>query len=96
MQIPRRQMQKTNLQRGNETHLVDMSKLTVEDLLEEMNKRVQSSKDTSLKRQLAMIVERRSLPAKTKRLYSKSKNKWPGFVSENRRIQRWHTWRNFY
>ncbi|MGH2648349.1 MAG: vitamin B12-dependent ribonucleotide reductase, partial [Ginsengibacter sp.] len=29
-----------------QAHLVDMSKLTVEDLLEEMNKRVQSSKDT--------------------------------------------------
>jgi len=59
--------------RENETHLVDMSKLTVEDLLEEMNKRVQSSKDTSLKRQLAMIVERRSLPAKRRGFTQKAK-----------------------
>ena len=56
-----------------ETHLVDMSKLTVEDLLEEMNKRVQSSKDTALKRQLAMIVERRSLPAKRRGFTQKAK-----------------------
>ncbi|MEO7120096.1 MAG: vitamin B12-dependent ribonucleotide reductase, partial [Ginsengibacter sp.] len=57
----------------HETHLVDMSKLTVEDLLEEMNKRVQSSKDTGLKRQLAMIVERRSLPAKRRGFTQKAK-----------------------
>lgn len=56
-----------------QSHMVDMSKLTVEDLLEEMNKRVQSSKDTSLKRQLAMIVERRSLPAKRRGFTQKAK-----------------------
>ncbi len=44
--------------------LVDMGKLTIEELLEEVNKRVQSSEDTSLKRQLARIVERRTLPSK--------------------------------
>lgn len=44
--------------------LIDMDKLSVEELLEEINKRVQNSADTSLKRQLAMIVERRSLPSK--------------------------------
>ena len=53
--------------------IVDMSQLTVEDLLEEMNKRVQSSKDTGLKRQLAMIVERRSLPAKRRGFTQKAK-----------------------
>ncbi len=57
----------------NGSNLVDMSKLTVEDLLEEMNRRVQSSKDTSLKRQLAMIVERRSLPAKRRGFTQKAK-----------------------
>jgi len=41
-----------------------MANLTNEELLDEVNKRVQSSADTALKRQLAMIVERRSLPAK--------------------------------
>ncbi len=44
--------------------MVDMGKLTIDDLLDEMNKRVQNSADTTLKRQLAMIVERRALPAK--------------------------------
>ncbi len=53
--------------------LVDMSKLTIEDLLEEMNRRVQSSADTSLKRQLAMIVERRALPAKRRGFTQKAK-----------------------
>ena len=51
-----------------------MSKLTVEELLEEVNKRVQSSADTALKRQLATIVERRTLAGKTQWLYTKSKD----------------------
>jgi ribonucleoside-diphosphate reductase alpha chain len=53
--------------------MVDMSKLTIEDLLEEMNRRVQSSADTSLKRQLAMIVERRPLPPKRRGFTQKAK-----------------------
>src|SRR5665647_1161041 len=57
----------------HETSLVDMSQLTVDDLLEEVNKRVQSSEDTSLKRQLAMIVERRTLPAKRRGFTQKAK-----------------------
>jgi ribonucleoside-diphosphate reductase alpha chain len=48
----------------HETALVNMGQLTIDDLLEEVNKRVQNSEDTALKRQLAMIVERRTLPAK--------------------------------
>ena len=58
---------------GNEPRIVDMSQLTVEDLLEEVNKRVQNSADTSLKRQLAMIVERRALPAKRRGFTQKAK-----------------------
>ncbi|MEO7444602.1 MAG: vitamin B12-dependent ribonucleotide reductase [Ferruginibacter sp.] len=53
--------------------LVDMGKLTIDELLEEMNKRVQNSADTSLKRQLAMIVERRALPAKRRGYTQKAK-----------------------
>jgi len=53
--------------------MVDMGKLTIDDLLDEMNKRVQSSADTSLKRQLAMIVERRALPAKRRGFTQKAK-----------------------
>ena len=59
----------------NETQstMVDMAKLTIDELLEEMNKRVQNSADTSLKRQLAMIVERRALPAKRRGFTQKAK-----------------------
>ncbi|MBS1732215.1 MAG: vitamin B12-dependent ribonucleotide reductase [Bacteroidetes bacterium] len=53
--------------------LVDMGKLTIEELLEEINKRVQNSADTSLKRQLARIVERRALPAKRRGFTQKAK-----------------------
>ncbi len=56
-----------------ESSIFDMGKLTIDELLEEMNKRVQSSADTSLKRQLAMIVERRALPAKRRGFTQKAK-----------------------
>ncbi|MFT3936883.1 MAG: vitamin B12-dependent ribonucleotide reductase [Chitinophagaceae bacterium] len=55
------------------SNIVDMSKLTVEELLEEVQKRVQSSPDTKLKRQLAMIVERRTLPSKRRGFTQKAK-----------------------
>jgi len=54
-------------------NMIDMSMLTIDDLLEEINKRVQNSADTSLKRQLAMIVERRALPAKRRGFTQKAK-----------------------
>lgn len=54
-------------------HIVDLGKLTIEELLEEVNKRVQNSADTRLKRQLAMIVERRTLPAKRRGFTQKAK-----------------------
>lgn len=57
----------------HEAALVDMSQLTITDLLEEVNKRVQNSADTALKRQLAMIVERRALPAKRRGFNQKAK-----------------------
>ena len=53
--------------------IVDMSKLTVEELLHEVNRRVQNSADTKLKRKLASIVERRSLPAKRRGFTQKAK-----------------------
>jgi ribonucleoside-diphosphate reductase alpha chain len=56
-----------------ETHIVDLGKLTVEELLEEVQKRVQASPDTKLKRKLASIVERRSLPAKRRGFTQKAK-----------------------
>ncbi len=57
----------------SESHIVDLTKLTIEELLEEVNHRVQNSADTSLKRQLAMIVERRALPAKRRGYTQKAK-----------------------
>jgi len=57
----------------NESTIIDLSKLTIEELLEEVNHRVQNSADTRLKRQLAMIVERRALPAKRRGYTQKAK-----------------------
>ena len=54
-------------------HIVDMSKLTVQELLIEVQKRVQASPDTKLKRELATIVERRTLPAKRRGFTQKAK-----------------------
>ena len=56
-----------------EPNIVDLSKLTVEELLEEVQKRMQESHDTSLKRQLSKIVERKSLPAKRRGFTQKAK-----------------------
>jgi ribonucleoside-diphosphate reductase alpha chain len=58
---------------SNDSNIVDMSRLTVEELLEEVQKRVQASPDTKLKRKLASIVERRSLPAKRRGFTQKAK-----------------------
>jgi ribonucleoside-diphosphate reductase alpha chain len=55
------------------SNIVDLGKLTVEELLEEVQKRVQSSPDTKLKRKLASIVERRALPAKRRGFTQKAK-----------------------
>lgn len=56
-----------------ENIIVDWSKLTIEELLEEVNKRVQESPDTQLKRQLSRIVERKTLPAKRRGYTHKAK-----------------------
>jgi ribonucleoside-diphosphate reductase alpha chain len=50
-----------------------MGKLTIEELLDEVTKRVQASPDTQLKRKLASIVERRALPAKRRGFTQKAK-----------------------
>ncbi len=47
-----------------DSQIIDLGKLTINELLEEVNKRVQDSPDTQLKRQLSRIVERKQLPAK--------------------------------
>ena len=58
---------------ASESQIVDLSKLTVKELLEEVHKRVQASPDTNLKRALATIVEHRTLPAKRRGFTQKAK-----------------------
>ena len=55
------------------SNIVDLSKLTVEELLEEVNKRMHDSPDTQLKRKLSDIVQRKSLPAKRRGFTQKAK-----------------------
>ncbi|MCC6760069.1 MAG: vitamin B12-dependent ribonucleotide reductase [Chitinophagaceae bacterium] len=55
------------------SNIVDLGQLTVEELLQEVTKRMQASPDTQLKRQLAKIVERRTLPAKRRGFTQKAK-----------------------
>jgi ribonucleoside-diphosphate reductase alpha chain len=58
---------------ASDSAIVDMAKLTIDELLEEVTKRVQASPDTNLKRRLASIVERRALPAKRRGFTQKAK-----------------------
>jgi ribonucleoside-diphosphate reductase alpha chain len=46
------------------SNIVDLSQLTVDELLEEVQKRMTASTDTKLKRRLSGIVEKKSLPSK--------------------------------
>ncbi|MEI7588031.1 MAG: vitamin B12-dependent ribonucleotide reductase [Chitinophagia bacterium] len=57
----------------NESQLVDLSKLNVDELLEEVQKRMAASTDTTFKRQLSRIVERKSLPAKRRGFTQKAR-----------------------
>ncbi|OQP58609.1 vitamin B12-dependent ribonucleotide reductase [Niastella populi] len=56
-----------------ESNIIDLGKLTIAELLGEVQKRVQASPDTKLKRELARIVERRTLPAKRRGFTQKAK-----------------------
>lgn len=58
---------------ASESNIVDLGKLTIEELLEEVTKRMQESPDTQLKRKLAQIVERRTLPSKRRGFVQKAK-----------------------
>ncbi|MDI9364001.1 MAG: vitamin B12-dependent ribonucleotide reductase [Flavobacterium sp.] len=58
---------------SNSANIVDLTKLTVDELLEEVNKRMAASTDTKLKRQLSRIVERKALPAKRRGYTQKAK-----------------------
>jgi len=54
-------------------NFVDISKMSDEEILDEVNKRMAASKDTKLKRQLSRIVERKALPAKRRGFTQKAK-----------------------
>ena len=56
-----------------DSNIVDLGKLTVEELLDEVTKRMQASSDTQLKRALSRIVERKALPAKRRGFTQKAK-----------------------
>ncbi len=58
---------------NTESNIVDLSDLTVEELLEEVTKRMQASPDTQLKRKLSEIVQRKSLPGKRRGFTQKAK-----------------------
>jgi ribonucleoside-diphosphate reductase alpha chain len=58
---------------ASDSPLLDVSKLSVEELLEELQKRMQAAPDTKLKRQLSRIVERKTLPAKRRGFTQKAK-----------------------
>jgi len=55
------------------SQLVDLSKLNVDELLDEVQKRMSASTDTKFKRQLSRIVERKSLPAKRRGFTQKAR-----------------------
>jgi len=61
---------------GRETaaaQIIDLNQLTIDELLEEVGKRMQASPDTTLKRQLSRIIERKTLPAKRRGFTQKAK-----------------------
>jgi ribonucleoside-diphosphate reductase alpha chain len=58
---------------AGDSPFIDVSKLTVDELLNELNKRMQASPDTKLKRQLSRIVERKALPTKRRGFTQKAK-----------------------
>lgn len=55
------------------SQMVDLGNLTVDELLEEVQKRMSASTDTKFKRQLSRIVERKSLPAKRRGFTQKAR-----------------------
>lgn len=56
-----------------DSNIVDLSQLTVDELLEEVQRRMNASTDTGLKRALSKIVERKTLPAKRRGFTQKAR-----------------------
>jgi len=70
---PTTEMQELAGAEASASSIVDMGKLTIDELLDEISKRMQSSPDTVLKGRLAKIVERKTLPAKRRGFTQKAK-----------------------
>lgn len=68
-----KEAEETDSKATGDSPLIDVGKLTVEELLDELHKRMQASPDTKLKRQLSRIVERKSLSAKRRGYTQKAK-----------------------
>jgi ribonucleoside-diphosphate reductase alpha chain len=68
-----KETEETDSKVTGDSPLIDVGKLTVEELLDELQKRMQASPDTKLKRQLSRIVERKSLTAKRRGYTQKAK-----------------------
>jgi len=58
---------------STDSQFIDVGKLTVDELLDELQKRMQASPDTKLKRQLSRIVERKTLPTKRRGFTQKAR-----------------------
>lgn len=69
----KKKKEETTEESAVDSQMIDMGKLTIDELLEEVNKRVQESTDTELKRQLSRIVERKQLPSKRRGYTFKAK-----------------------
>ena len=66
-------LQETSEEQTETSNIVDLAKLTVDELLEEVQRRMSASTDTGLKRALSKIVERKTLPAKRRGFTQKAR-----------------------
>ncbi len=66
-------LQEASEEQTETSNIVDLAKLTVDELLEEVQRRMSASTDTGLKRALSKIVERKTLPAKRRGFTQKAR-----------------------
>lgn len=63
----------TALEQEIQSQIIELNRLTIDELLDEVNKRMQASPDTKLMRKLSMIVQRKRLPDKRRGFTQKAK-----------------------
>jgi len=69
----KKKKQETEAAGEEASDIIDLNRLTVDELLDEVNRRMQASLDTKLKRQLSRIIERKQLPTKRRGFTQKAK-----------------------